>query len=229
MTSLVTDLISFLRERQARLDREAIASRFSEFTMTPIRTFADNLLLAESVREVKGCVVECGVWRGGMSAGIAATLGADRAYYLYDSFEGLPDPQEELDGQKAIAWTKATDSKDYFDNCSASPDFAERAMNLAGATHFRLIQGWFENTLPTQAPDEPIALLRIDGDWYDSTMVCLENLFEKVVPGGLIIMDDYLIWDGCSRALHDYLSRTHSTVRIQNLGRVGYIKKLPTS
>ena len=198
--------------------------RFREFTMIPRNTYVDNLFLARKVRLIPGCVVECGVWRGGMSAGLVSVLGAERKYFLFDSFEGLP-PAQEIDGKGACDWQQQKDVPTYFDNCSASPDFAERAMTLAGVKSFHLVKGWFNETLPGFIPPEPIALLRLDGDWYDSTIVCLESLFDHVAPGGLIVLDDYYTWDGCARALHDFLSRRSSTVRIRSRGEVCYLQK----
>ena len=187
-------------------------------------TYAGNLSLASKVTGVSGCVVECGVWRGGMSAGLATILGADRNYFLFDSFEGLP-PAKEIDGDAALNWQLNKESPNYFDNCTAGEEYARRAMTLSGARSFQLVRGWFDKTLPTFQLPEPIALLRLDGDWYDSTMVCLNSLFERVAPGGLIILDDYHTWDGCSRALHDFLSQHSAVERIQSLDNICYLQK----
>ena len=89
--------------------------------------------------------------------------------------------------------------------------------------------GWFHETLTTFTLPEPIALLRLDADWYDSTMVCLENLFDRVAPGGLVVLDDYFAWDGCSRALHDFLSRRSAAEKIRSLGETCYLVKLPST
>ena len=80
-------------------------------------------------------------------------------------------------------------------------------MKLAGVANPEIHQGWFQTTVPQFARDAaPIALLRLDGDWYESTMTCLEHLFPLVVSGGVVIVDDYGTWDGCSRAVHRYLA-----------------------
>lgn len=226
-STILQDFKTFVRERQGRLRREAIAKRFYAFTMTPRHIFADNLKLVESVKKIPGCVVECGVWRGGMSAGMATVLGPERSYYLYDTFEGLPAPKLELDGQKALDYQNDVDSPWYFENCSAAPEFAQQAMTLSGATKVRLIKGTFQDTLPVHLPEEPIAVLRLDGDWYESTMICLEHLFHRVQPGGLVIIDDYFAWDGCLRAVHDFLSRNAATERIRSLGKICHFFKQP--
>src|SRR5690348_7511798 len=75
-----------------------IHAKYSDLTMIPASTYAKNLMIAENyIRSVPGCVVECGTWRGGMIAGIADVLGAERDYFLFDSFEGLPAAGE-IDG-----------------------------------------------------------------------------------------------------------------------------------
>ena len=198
--------------------------QYRDFTMIPERLFRDNLKLAHDFRHLDGCVVECGVWRGGMVAGLA-TMWKERMYYLFDSFEGLPKARE-IDGAKALAWQANKEGKAYYNNCTADIDFAERAMKMSGARH-AIVKGWFDETLPKTQFESGIALLRLDGDWYDSIMVCLVNLFPKVVAGGLVILDDYYTWDGCSRAVHDYLSETKSTARIHRTTEgVPYMVKL---
>src|SRR5262245_55056045 len=80
-----------------------IAAKFKPFSMVGEAQYVDNLRLASQVRRISGDIVECGVWRGGMSAGIAEILGDDRTYWLFDSFEGLP-PTQEIDGPAAARW-----------------------------------------------------------------------------------------------------------------------------
>jgi O-methyltransferase len=201
-----------------------IYAKVRDYTMVDRNAFCDNLVLAETVQGTAGCVVECGVWRGGMSAGIANVLGNDRDYYLFDSFEGLP-PAKTIDGPAAVAWQKDTTSPKYYDNCRAPAEYARAAMNLAGVQRFHLIAGFFDKTLPEFQLQEKMALLRLDGDWYESTMVCLKHLFDKVAEGGLIIVDDYYTWDGCSRAVHDFLSSKNAHERVRSYNSIAYIVK----
>lgn len=209
---------------EARLRR--VYRKFRPFTMVPPEWYIDNMRLAERVRkaELQGCVLECGVWRGGMIAGLATLLGSDRDYFLFDSFEGLP-PAKQVDGESALRWQANTGAPEHFDNCSAPPEFASEAMRIAGATSFSLVKGWFNETVPKFKPPSPIALLRLDGDWYESTMVCLVHLFDEVAPGGIVILDDYYTWDGCSRALHDFLSKRSAVERVRSLGNVCFLEK----
>jgi O-methyltransferase len=181
-----------------------IYKRYSAFTMIDKYTYIKNLEIADSCRRVPGCVVECGVWRGGMSAGLADVLGPDREFFLFDSFEGLP-PAEKIDGPAALRWQADIESPKYYDNCTAAADDARSAMSLSAAAHFSPLKGWFHETLPRFRPPEPIALLRLDGDWYESTLICLKHLYPQLAPGGIAIIDDYDPWDGCERAVHEFL------------------------
>ena len=170
--------------------------------MIPGNTYVGNLCLAAMAAEIQGSIVECGTWRGGMIAGIADVLGPGRRYYLFDSFEGLP-PAKEIDGPAALAWQADTKSPDYFDNCTASEQEARAAMSLSPAKDYQIVKGWFRETLPRVNMPQPIALLRMDGDWYESTKCILDNLAPSVARGGLIIVDDYYLWDGCTQAVNE--------------------------
>lgn len=223
LLKITSEMLSFLRylksyhinkkkEQIINKDLVSIYVEFSSYTMIPEKAFLDNLLLCDNVKEIEGDVVECGVWRGGMIAGIAKKLGMSRNYYLFDSFEGLPEATE-IDGQTAMDWQKNTNADNYFNNCSAEIDFAIEVMKKV-KVKYECIKGWFSETIPTFDGTDKIAILRLDGDWYDSTLICLKYLFPKVVKGGIIIIDDYYTWDGCSKAVHDYLSEIKSASRI---------------
>lgn len=198
--------------------------RFRDYTMIPHASYTANLEIALRHRSIPGAVVECGTWKGGMIAGLAFHLGAQRDYWLFDSFEGLP-PAKEIDGESAIAWQADTDSEHYFDNCTAAQADAERAMSLAGVEAPKIVKGWFNETLPQTSFPDGISVLRMDADWYDSTMDILNNLFFAVNPGGVILIDDYYMWDGCSKAVHDFLSKHQRPERIRMYQGVCYIIK----
>lgn len=198
--------------------------RFRNYTMIPHGTYATNLRLACSALSVKGAIVECGTWKGGMIAGIAMLFGGRRSYYLYDSFEGLP-PVQPIDGKAANEWQNNTESEIYFDNCTASELHAAKAMSLTGVRDVTLVKGWFEDTLPRASFPNGIAVLRMDADWYKSTLEILESLFSSVNDGGLIIIDDYFAWEGCSKAVHDYLSKNSRWERIESHSGVCFIRK----
>ncbi len=94
--------------------------KYRNDTMIRPKPFVENLAIADSVlRHLDGAVIECGTWRGGMSAALMELGGPDRPYRFFDSFEGLP-PAEEIDGKSANAYQKDTQSPSYHDNCTAS-------------------------------------------------------------------------------------------------------------
>lgn len=196
----------------------------SGYTMIPRRLYVSNLKLARSAAAVPGAIVECGTWKGGMIAGIARVLGKDRDYFLFDSFAGLPEV-EPIDGPAAKAWQTDTSAPIYYDNCTASVDDAVKAMSIAHAPHATVVKGWFEESLPKAKFPHGIALLRMDGDWYKSTYQILESLFPAVNENGLIVIDDYHTWDGCSKAVHDYLSQHGRPERISTYRDICYIRK----
>lgn len=204
------------------------ARRYSDFasdTMIPESIFVKNLLLVDQFRFVPGPVVECGTWKGGMIAGIATVLGPERSYHLFDSYMGLPLAQD-IDGPLARQWQADTSGPQYYDNCRASEADARVAMERSGASDWHVVAGWFEDTLRLPAVPEDIAVLRLDADWYESTMTCLDALFPRVTRHGIVIVDDYHVYDGCSRAVHDYLSSCRSDARIsQFMDTVTYIQK----
>ena len=70
--------------------------------------------------------------------------------------------------------------------------------------HVNIIPGWFDETLQT-ADLQTIAILHIDADWYASVKIVLETLYDKVVEGGFVVLDDYWRWPGCREAVTDYL------------------------
>lgn len=195
-----------------------------------VHTSGVEFFLNESVRVVRdgipGAIVECGVWRGGAAlacllAQRAAFGRVERPVFLLDSFEGLP-PVTAKDGPLAAAWQTGEDAERFMDNCRAAEEAVRSLLREHGfgAEEAIVLKGWFSETLPGLAErlrGDGLAILRLDGDWYDSTTECLEHLEPLVHEGGTVIVDDYYAWDGCARAVHDYLSRRDLAYRIKSL------------
>jgi O-methyltransferase len=194
----------------------SLRRKYKQYTMIPVRPYVGNLHLAAKVKGVEGIVVECGTWRGGMIAGIADVLGGGRSYYLCDSYQGLPAPQE-IDGTRAKAYQADTTNPLNFNNCAASEEEARAAMSMSSAKDYHIVKGWFEETLP-KLPSYPIALLRMDADWYASTKCILDNLADRVVSGGMIIIDDYCTWEGCTAAVNEFAARKRWPLRESHHG-----------
>ena len=194
--------------------------KYQDFTMVPRHYYVGSLHLAKKVQGLAGAIVECGTWRGGMIAGMAEVLGNCRSYYLCDSFRGLP-PARQIDGEAARAWQDNPQAFSHHNNCTASIQEARAAMEMSPSRDYTLVEGWFEDTLP-RFPNVPIALLRMDADWYESTKCILDNLVKRLVPGGLIVIDDYYTWEGCTVAVNEYAARYKWQIR-QNHHGVCYI------
>ncbi|HQS43672.1 MAG TPA: TylF/MycF/NovP-related O-methyltransferase [Methylotenera sp.] len=175
---------------------------------------------------LSGVILECGTWRGGCS--VAMLLVQRELFgkvlkpvYMLDSFEGLPSV-DHRDGPLAAEWQAGADKEKFFDNCKAAQDDLECLLKQHQFldSDYKLVRGWFENTVPNVASElllQGIAVLRLDGDWYASTEVALKNLCPITSERGIVIVDDYYAWDGCARAVHDYLSTNDLPYRIKSL------------
>ena len=171
-----------------------------------------TLLVENNIWE--GAVVECGVWRGGCAAVMATVVEKSKSHrkvWLFDSFEGMPQATKDDIGGDARELS-----------CGAmSGNLAPVGKNIASVDEVKallftklclsednisIVKGWFQDTLPLyRTRIGPIALLRIDGDWYESTKVCLECLFDNVVNEGYVIIDDYGFFPGCKKAVNEFL------------------------
>jgi hypothetical protein len=209
------------------------------YTMTsPERIYA----LIEAVkyltrRRIPGAIVECGVWRGGSMMAAAKTLQAagdtTRDLYLFDTFEGMSPPTaHDVDlGGKAAAVILAESSRDEQDSfwCYASLEDARRAVGTLGYPSERVhfVKGKVEDTVPANAPQQ-IALLRLDTDWYESTKHELEHLYPRLVPGGVLIIDDYGHWKGSRRATDEFMAATPDFGLLTRIDYTGRLVIKPT-
>jgi len=158
----------------------------------------------DQVREdrIPGDLIETGVWRGGATAlmrGYLAIYGMDdRNVWVADSFEGLPPPSHPADAghdfSAAIAPILAVSLEEVRELFERYGLLDERV---------RFLKGWFKDTL-SSAPIERLALLRLDGDLYESTMDAIVPLYDKVSPGGFILVDDYGDFEPCRRAIDEF-------------------------
>jgi len=167
-------------------------------------------------RGVPGDLIETGVWRGGATIFMRAALKArgvtDRAVWVADSFEGLPAPKDGGDGADLSHVEHLAVSLDQVRANFARFDLLDDQV--------KFLKGWFRDTLPA-APIEKLALLRLDGDLYSSTMDALEPLYPKVSPGGYVIVDDYGAWPECKRAVDDYLAKNAIRADMRTIDSTG--------
>ncbi len=162
-------------------------------------------------KNIKGDLVECGVWKGGSAMLMAYCLleaGVnDREILLYDTFEGMTQPGE-MDGDfEKKEWERLKTVNGGSNWCRSSIDEVLKNMALTGypAAHVKLIKGKVEETI-TAGISSPIALLRLDTDWYESTRHELIHLYPRLERGAVLIIDDYGAWQGARKATDEYFS-----------------------
>lgn len=197
------------------------------FTMIGAKRLRNFRALIENVIEenVEGDIIETGVWRGGACIMARAVLKAheikERRVILADSFQGLPPPNEE-------AFPADTNS-DFHTYQELSVSLEQVKSNFE---RFDLLDeqvvflpGWFKDTMPT-APIEKLAIIRLDGDMYESTIDPLNHLWDKLSVGGWIIVDDFEVVPACKAAVYDFLATRGVNPQIHPIDGVGvYFKK----
>jgi O-methyltransferase len=151
---------------------------------------------------VPGDLVETGVWRGGVTILMRGILEAwgdtSRTVWVADSFQGLPAPSDDHPADAGHDWSDVAALKVSADDVRANFD----RYGLLDE-QVRFLEGWFCDTLP-EAPIDQLAVLRLDGDLYQSTIDALEALYPKLSVGGYVIVDDYGGWEPCRKAVDDY-------------------------
>jgi hypothetical protein len=174
---------------------------------------------------IAGAVVECGVWRGGSMQAIARVLAArgdtSRELHLFDTFEGMPPPTEEdvKHGGPPAAELLRTRPRTHHVWAIADLEDVKAGMAHAGypAERIHYHPGLVEETIPAAAPAR-IALLRLDTDWYASTKHELDHLYDRVQPGGVVIIDDYDYWDGSRKAVDEFIAATGARLLLAPMG-----------
>jgi len=199
--------------------------RGSAITMLP-RVRLDNIRMCiENVLSdgVPGDFIETGVWRGGgciyMRGALKVLGGGNRTVWVADSFEGLPEP--DASREKEAKFFHSTIMQKSYQRLAASYEEVQSNFYAYGLMdeNVRFLKGWFKDTLPN-APIERLAVMRLDGDHYDSTMDALSALYQKLSPGGYAIIDDYGegIWD-CRQAVDEFRQQqgiTNSLIRVDS-------------
>lgn len=166
--------------------------------------------------DVPGDLIEAGVWRGGATIfmrGILKAYGVcNRRVWVADSFEGMPAPEIRR-FPVDVPWTSWTGRlgvsletvKRHFENYDLLDD------------QVRFLKGWFKDTLPV-APIERLAVIRLDGDLYQSILDSLTHLYPRLSTSGFVIIDDFYFFKGCRQAVLDYRARHGVTDPISEVG-----------
>lgn len=228
-------LFYLLTGNASGLNRNKIILQILPYTMVGRSGILATYKIADTTEREKrsGSFVECGVAKGGcaaMMAMIAKGGGSGRSIWLFDSFEGLPAPTQD-DREEANRYQRKDKSRSALleGYCLGTyeqvSDLLFTRLGLPKDNIF-MVKGWFQDTLPKYKEEiGEIAVLRIDADWYESTKCCLENLYDNVVAGGHIYIDDYGL-PGCKKAVDDFLKsrRLKTTFIFDTRGGI-YFKK----
>ena len=172
---------------------------------------------------VPGDLIETGVWRGGTTVFMRAILAAhgveDRTVWVADSFAGVPEAEDPADPAGHLH---------RYDYLAVPEDEVRATFARYGLLddRVRFLPGWFRDTLPALG-DERFAVVRLDGDLYESTMVALEHLYPRLAPGGYVIVDDYGALDSCRRAVDEYRARHAIVQPIEQIDWTGVFWRKP--
>jgi O-methyltransferase len=180
--------------------------------------------------DIPGDIVECGVWRGGSMFATARTLlevgDTTRDLYLFDTFDGMTEPGEldvRFDGRSAAELMATQDRTTNVWAVARLDEVRSRFDEIAyPAEKIHYVVGKVEETVPAELPDQ-IALLRLDTDWYESTKHELDHAFSRLVPGGVLIIDDYAHWAGSRKATDDFVAGLTEPLLLHRMfdGRIG--------
>ncbi len=218
-------------------EKVVLFTKVYPYTMVSYQRLSNVYELAKSIEENKaeGDFVECGVWKGGcvaVMAYVAKKAESKRKIWLFDSFEGLPEPTKE-DGATAFSYSgnKSDGNLKTIDKCVGPLEDVKKILFeilKIDSKNIVIEKGWFQDTLPlVKAKIGKISILRLDGDWYESTKCCLDNLYDSVIMGGYIILDDYGHWEGARKALDEFFVGKQISPNLVKIDDTGiYFKKV---
>ena len=211
-----------------------LADKLTYLTPENVAALA-RLVLETERRALPGLIVEAGTALGGSAIVMAAAKAPGRPMKVYDVFGMIPAPTER-DGvdvhqryeEIAAGRSQGLGGDDVLRLPRRPARRGHRVVHPArrrpASNHVELVQGLFEDTIDL---DEPVALAHLDGDWYESTMTCLERIAPLLVPGGRIVLDDYYVWSGCREAVDEYFA-DRSGYRLEHRSKLHVVREQRT-
>lgn len=210
-------------------------------------SFLEKLTLSLTANSIGGDIVECGVWMGGSAAFIAKILldnNDTRVFRLFDSFND-PHEAKPIDGSYLIdqlggnkrANGRLVPIEGYYNKVTKGigPGNPKKVLSLLRDTvgypedKIKIYKGWVQHTLvPYSKRIEKISMLILDCDLYEPQKICLEHLYDKVVPNGIIVVDDYYSITGCKAAVDEYRDKMQindSIKIVNNTSCIFWVKK----
>lgn len=210
---LVRAQVVVKRPRTAQVIRRALRQGWTYLDEPALYEVAQQVMRLEEAQQ-PGILIEAGCALGGSALVIAQAKARQRPFYIYDAFGMIPPPstRDEADAHQRYVEIAAGRSSGingqayygYESNLQAKvrANFVTCALEPAAhAVHF--VPGLYEKTLWV---NQPVAFAHLDCDWHDSVLTCLQRITPHLVPGGVLIIDDYNDWSGCKRAVDTYFA-----------------------
>lgn len=195
---------------------EEIISICKNYSMISVERFMENIKAVEYIEKnnIEGCIIEIGVWKGGS---ILAMMMFNELYsknyrdfHLYDTFEGMT-PSTEVDKDMNNIPAQRILEQNSWGNCVSSLEDVQNNIKR----HSKIVPNYHVgDILKNKFIPEKIAILRLDTDWYESTKYELDTFYDNVSPGGVVIIDDYGHWQGCKKAVDEFLEK-HPEIKLE--------------
>jgi O-methyltransferase len=209
---------TYVSNKDFSVFEDTVIAKVKNFTMTSPERIVSLIRAVEYINtnNIKGDIVECGVWKGGSIGACLLTLiklnKLDTKIWLYDTFEGMNAPTNfdlDINGNLAFERMQNEDIEDSWLWAKAELNLVKQNINTFQypQENINYIKGIVEETLLSDEIPNEIALLRLDTDWYESTKIELEVLYPKLVSGGVLIIDDYGHWGGCKMAVDEFFGK----------------------
>lgn len=208
----------------------------SQYAYSTKQTIYNTFHLVQEMidKNIEGDFAECGVGAGSQIMAMKVALGdSDKIIHAFDSFEGIPMAGEHDEYQPGIGYITHNKMKPISERLVSS-GIASHSMESVqdlfkkcdvSLTNVKFIKGWFQDIVPVYANEiKSLAMLRLDGDLYESNMVCMQNLYPKLSVGGVVIVDDQILY-GARKAIEDYLGHTPDNITVEGGGGVVYFYK----
>lgn len=190
----------------------SIADTSSKFSLLSRERLLFNIAAIDCVcqKNISGDIVEIGVWKGGSMLAMLLALEKnnclDRTVHLYDTFEGMTpstNADKDFKGRDANDLIK----EDSFWSCVSGLEEVKNNISQNSKYPSHLINYHKGDICKTQFIPDNISVLRLDTDWYESTKFELDNFYDKVCSGGMVIIDDYGHWKGCKQAVDEFIAK----------------------
>lgn len=224
----ITSILRFPFFSEKERKKNYLTRMLLPFTMGGYRALENAFDVTTLIEEdqIPGDIVECGVAQGGTAAMLA--LSSDlygrqkRSFWYFDSYEGLPLPtDEDYKGASAGQFIQPLNEGDCLGTVEQVSGLLFDRLGLE-KERVTLVKGWFQDTVFANRDQlGAIAILRLDGDWYESTKIPLEGFYDKISPGGAVIIDDYATCFGSEKAVEEFLSERNISVTLHPDGRGG--------